>query len=171
MTDLQLAQTPTLSGRITPPCRNDSAESAARARNEVLLEALHAQYLRQASPMLGDLLRQPDGTLERIGHIHYLLDKNNPCKLSLQVVRWGSGSYHLGWGSSALKLQGKVFISHSGGFEWDSGRKGTLHPTLELHPVRVWFWLDGHSGPDRAVQATIPQRIWDFEALLSGERA
>lgn len=121
--------------------------------------------------MLGDLLRQPDGTLERIAHIHDQLGKDTPCTLALQVVRWGSGSFHLGWGSKALHHPHLVYLSHSGAFDWDSGRKGTLQPTFELHPVRVWFWLDGHSGPDRAVQATVPQRIWDFEALPSGEKA
>lgn len=97
-------------------------------------------------PKIGDYIYLKNGSLRRFTH-----DWGD----SLQVTCENSGDTSFSLGSSG-------YISFSGSLDPSIQKEKIKHCYTKM-PGRVWVWLDGRSGADRAVYCNIECRVFREE--------
>ncbi len=123
---------------------NDRLDERDRA---LLIKAISKREARGvAFPIVGDVLRYPDGELKRAAHV-WDEDGTQPA----------SGSYSCG--SYCLSLQGGG-AAYSGGLE-GSVAHDRLKLTDERQDVAFWFFHHDRAMAHNAVQCSVPVRVWE----------
>lgn len=117
-----------------------SSDAARRAR----LNARH--------PALGEWLRDPDGRLRRVAHVHdYAFDGRTIQLVQPTRSRFGGPSFYLSPGGHP-DMSGAL----GSGIGFDAF---TL--TAETMPARVWIWHHGRRAAANGVDCLVPFRVWD----------